>query len=206
MTGSPTVKPSPADMARPKPETTPTGVSRGGALFEYAYMGHVRSAEARRAGSGEQDYLDRLANLASAENWDGSDARHPDEKRILRNYVHHTFDRAEKQGRISVSGDGGNSAFNTGLATPQQETVYGLFQRNSVPGRQSWRFHGWRVESDRAMLDLFSPLPNFVSYTDDPTDYIFDWRRELKVNVRHIAEDNLDRFSCGLAISAVPAE
>lgn len=198
MTDLQAAKPSPADMARPKPLGLSTGVSRGDVLFEYAYMGHVRSGEDRRGGTGAQDYLDRLADLASAENWDGADARHPDEKRILRNYVNHTFDRAEKQGRVSVSEDGSHSAFNTGLATPQQETIFGLFQRNSVPDRQEWRFHSWRVESERVMLDSFSPLPDFVSYTDDPTDYIFDWRRELKVNVRHIVEDNIGRFPADL--------
>ncbi|GAA2688760.1 MULTISPECIES: DUF3825 domain-containing protein [Actinosynnema] len=197
-----TATPSPADMARTRPATptvSNTAPKRApSALFDYAYMGYARSGEERRIGSGAKDYLDRLADLASPEDWDGADTNYPDEKRILRNYVERTFEQAKRQGRICISGDNGYSAFNTGLATSRQETIYGVFQRNNLPERQEWRFQGWQVESSRILLDTFSSLPDFVSYTNDPADYIFDWRRDLKVNTRHIVEDNITRFPADL--------
>ena len=164
------------------------------ALFEYAYVGRVRGAEDRRSGTGDPDYLDTLAELAAPEDWDGLDARYEDEKRILRNYVQHTFDRVKQQGKVLTSEDGAHSAFNTGLATALQETIHGLFRRNTTPGRQQWKLQGWYVESDRALLEGFTTLPGFATYTDNPADYVYDWRRPLKVNVRHVVEDNLSRF------------
>ncbi|WP_052684398.1 DUF3825 domain-containing protein [Lentzea aerocolonigenes] len=89
--------------------------------------------------------------------------------------------------------DGDYSAFNIGLATARQESIYGLFRRNANE-RQPWRLQSWLVESDRLLLDKFPALPDFATYTENPADYIFDWRRELKVNIRHIVEDNLTRF------------
>lgn len=164
------------------------------ALFQYAYVGHVRTKEERRTRAGDPDYLDRLANLAAQEDWDGEDAKHPDEKRILHNYVALTFERVHQQGKLVTSEDESYSAFNTGLATPRQETVYGLFEKNRNPGRQPWWLQGWHVESDRVILDNFTSLPDAASYTENPADYFFDWRRELKVNVHHVMNDNLSRF------------
>lgn len=41
-------------------------------------------------------------------------------------------------------------------------------------------------------------MPDFATCTDNPADYIFDWHRELKVNVRHVVEDNIARFPADL--------
>ena len=201
MTNSQGASPSPASMARTKPAASvlPNTAARRNksALFEYAYIGKVRTSDERRAGIGEADYLDRLASLATPEDWDGSDANYADEKRILRNYVEHTFERIQHQEKLGTSESESYTAFNTGLSTPRQETIYGLFRRNS-PDPEAWRFHGWQVESDRILLDNFATLPDFATYTDNPADYIFDWRRELKVNVRHVVVDNLARFPANL--------
>jgi hypothetical protein len=115
-----------------------------------------------------------------------------------------TFERVQQQDKIAVSEDSSFSAFNTGLSTTRQETIYGLFRQNQNAGYQPWRFQGWYVESDRIRLDNFR-LPDFASYTNNPADYIFDWQRDLKVNVRHVMDDNISRFpkalqsdKCGL--------
>ncbi|MFH8473533.1 DUF3825 domain-containing protein [Streptomyces sp. NPDC018000] len=76
--------------------------------------------------------------MAEPENWDGREAKAPDGNRILRNYVRWTFERAHQQGKISTSSDGAHSAFNTGLATARQETIYGLVRRNNRPDSQPW--------------------------------------------------------------------
>ncbi|MGH3933795.1 MAG: DUF3825 domain-containing protein [Pseudonocardiaceae bacterium] len=163
------------------------------ALYQYAFLGRVRSNEERKSETGSPDYLDQLALLAP-ENWDGEDAKYANELRILRNYVTYTFDRVQQEGKLATSEDGGLSAFNTGLSTKLQETIYGIFRKNQNPGRQPWRFKSWCIESDRLLLNSFSRLPDFASYTKNPADYIFDWQRELVVNFQHVMNDNLDRF------------
>lgn len=50
------------------------------------------------------------------------------------------------------------------------------------------------MESARDLLENFPELPDYVTYTDDPADFYYDWHRELKVSVRHVMEENLDRF------------
>ncbi|WP_156960211.1 DUF3825 domain-containing protein [Amycolatopsis taiwanensis] len=168
------------------------------ALYEYAHMRYVRSNANLREGTGEPDLFDHLANLAEPENWNGREATTPGSNRILRNYIRWTFERAHQQGKISTSTDGAHSAFNTGLATARQETIYGLFRRNDRTGSQPWVFVDWRLESKRDFMEHFPPSqrPEFVTYTENPADYIYDWRRELVVSVDHILDDqgNLARF------------
>ncbi|MEW1552210.1 DUF3825 domain-containing protein [Streptomyces tsukubensis] len=139
--------------------------------------------------------------MAEPENWDGREAE-PGGDRILRSYVRWTFERAHQQGKIPTSSDGAHSAFNTGLATARQETIYGLFRRNSRPDSQPWIFVDWCLESKRDFMEHFPPSlrPGFVTYTDNPADYIYDWRRELVVSVDHILDDqgNLARFPATL--------
>lgn len=204
---------SPVDLARLKQHfegTTPppgkrtdrpSGLS-GNALYEYAHMGYVRSGANLRDSTGGPDLFDRLADLAEPENWDGREAETQGGNRILRNYIRWTFERAHQQGKISTSIDGAHSAFNTGLATARQETIYGLFRRNDRPDSQPWVFVDWRPESKRDFMDHFPPSmrPNFVTYTDKPADYIYDWHRELVVSVDHILDDqgNLARFPATL--------
>lgn len=43
-------------------------------------------------------------------------------------------------------------------------------------------------------LNKFSSLPEMAHYFDDPSVLVFDTGQELRVNVEHIIEDNLDRF------------
>ena len=43
-------------------------------------------------------------------------------------------------------------------------------------------------------LNRFSQLPDMAHYFSDPTLLVLDVRRELRVNVEHIIEENKDRF------------
>jgi len=174
----------------------------GNALYEYAHMGYVRSSASLRDGTGDPDIFDRLAGMAEPENWDGREPEAMGGNLILRNYIRWTFERAKQQDRISMSVGGSYSAFNTGLATPRQETIYALFRRNDRPDSQPWAFVDWRPESKPDFMDHFPPSarPGFVTYTDNPADYIYDWRRELVVSLDHILDDqgNLARFPSAL--------
>lgn len=161
-------------------------------------MGYIRSDADFRGGTGDADIFDHLAELAEPENWDGREPAMQGSNRILRNYVRWTFERTHQQGKISTSADGAYSAFNTGLATARQEAIYGLFRRNDRTDSKPWVFVDWRVESRRDFMEHFPPSlrPDLATYTDNPADYIYDWRRELVVSVDHILDDqgNLARF------------
>ncbi|MGV9941164.1 DUF3825 domain-containing protein [Streptomyces sp. NPDC003401] len=174
-------------------------VSSATSLYGFAYMGRVRSREDRQNGTGDPDYLDKLAGMAEDEDWDDPSAEF-NELRILRNYIKLTFERACAQGKLSVSADNQHSTFNSGLTTTAQEDIFGLFGENRHEGRQPWYFQGWRRRSDREILEYFPPsaLPDVVTYTEDPSDFLYDWRRDLFISP-HIVDDNLDRFPEPLA-------
>lgn len=174
-------------MTQPRPRLTD-------ALFQYAYMGRVRTADERRQGTGNPDYIDKLAALAEDEDWDGLDAGFMGDKRILKSYVWLTFQHVQEDGQVRESPDGSRSVFNTGLATRRQETIYGVFIRNSAGGPQAWRFDNWYEESHRTVLNNFPDLPDFATYAKEPGDYIYDWTRRLIVNSRHVVEDHTERF------------
>jgi hypothetical protein len=141
----------------------------------------------------EQERLAGLAELAEPENWAGPGDNGEDGLRVLREYVEWTFERLHQQGQVATSADGGHSVFNTGLATPQQETVYGLFVRNPDPDNPDpdappWRLGGWLAESDSTLARHFPELPELARYTDEPGELVYDWRRELVVIPRRLLD------------------
>ncbi|MEU0987818.1 DUF3825 domain-containing protein [Streptomyces sp. NPDC005953] len=81
------------------------------------------------------------------------------------------------------------------MATREQEAIYGFFVLNRREERQPWFFRGWLVESARDLLEGFTEPPGYVTYTDDPGDYYYNWHRELNVSVRHLVKDKqIDRL------------
>ncbi|MBC6458011.1 DUF3825 domain-containing protein [Actinomadura sp. HBU206391] len=139
-------------------------------------------------GTGDDDCFTRLARLAEREHWAGRSAGRPDETWVLREYIEWTFERLQQQRLVVTSPDGGHSVFNTGLATAQQETIYGLFTPNNDPDGPPWQLGGWLPEGDGRLLDRFPELPGLATYTDDPGDFVYDWRRELTVVPKQLLE------------------
>lgn len=137
----------------------PSAAPEGLALYRYADLGSA-------------DFAEPLARLAEPEPW-GEGA--------LRDYLEQTFERLSRSGQIAISADNGFSAFNTGLGTPLQETIYGLFLRNHVQGGPPWQLSGWLPDGDRALLDRFPEPPPQAVYAQAPADYVYDGRRELHV-------------------------
>jgi hypothetical protein len=182
-------------IGEPKPDSGTHPRRGANALYEYATMGRIRSNEDLLSGTGDADCFDELAEKAEPERWDSSDSHGRPSNRILRNYIRYTFERLHRQNRVAVNSAATYSAFNTGLATPSQQAIYGLF----VPHHHQkgkWYFRGWRVESDREFMQNFHDLPELATYTDNPADCIYERDRELVVNVDHIISDpgNLERF------------
>lgn len=137
------------------------------------------------------DRIDELKQMAMQEDWDYKKnplGCHP----ILENYVKHTFAKLYEEGKILTQGN--YAVFNVGLVTELQEEIYALLQQNKRQGTTiPWFFIGWKKASDRDLLK-FTTLPENANYFNSTTDLIYDTSIELRTNVNHIIEDNLDRF------------
>lgn len=147
------------------------------ALYEHVELGALRIDS-----NITEDCFDRLARLAAPESW-GAPRR--DETWVLREYLEQTFERLHVQRLVMTSSDGSLSVFNTGLATPQHEAIYGLCMPSQNADGAPWQLEGWHPESDAR---LSGGLPGFATYTEDPGDYVYDWRCELNVNHRTLLE------------------
>ena len=162
-------------------------------LFRFANMG------------AEEEWLEALAEKAEAENWAYLHSPNTCSRPILRSYLTYTFARVreesdiaedrDKKIRYGSEGSKHYACFNTGLVTPNQEPIYALFAEQS-PARDGcdWRLHSFCAKSDRPMLGKFDQLPEMADYFDDPSELIYDRKRELVLDVDHIIDDRLDRF------------
>lgn len=115
---------------------------------------------------------------------------------LLRSYIQHTFSRIEEQGRISYgsSDDGNRAAFNTGLVTPNQEEIYGVFAEKPDHDGYPWRLLAWMKASDGRIAGVFTPRPARATYWDDPSVLYYDARLPLFLDWDHFIEDNISRY------------
>src|SRR5258706_7240735 len=142
------------------------------------------------------EQLKLLAELAEPEEWGYKTTPTTYELPILYNYIQRTFVRIQEQDRIEVSPDREHSCWNTGLVTNHQEPILTLFDRNlksDQPDQPPWHFRRFCRQGE-FHLNYFGKLPDMATYFDDPGCLVFDSRRELRVNVDHIIEDNKERF------------
>lgn len=138
--------------------------------------------------------LDELAALAEPEEWTWHSTPATRSKPVLLSYLLHTYKRLAEEGKIVVSCDGTQLTFNTGLATPNQEPIFALANPNLLPDpQQPWHFHSW-CRKGQAELRCFDTLPEIARYYGDPSELVFDVRKELRVNIEHIVADNKARF------------
>jgi hypothetical protein len=147
--------------------------------------------------SWSQAAVSALAGMAQPDEWEYRRTSSDKPLPILRNYLIHTFRRAYFQGRVLVAQDDTGSkcsAFNTGLVTPHFESIYAYFVEQTNPAyQQPWFLQRFCRESDYRLM-RFQKLPERASYFDDPSDLLYDSRLELRVNYKHIVNDNVDRF------------
>lgn len=140
------------------------------------------------------EQLGTLAALAEPEDWN---YRHtPDDHAfpILFNYLHHTFDRLEEEGKIAVSKDGEHACWNSGLVTAHQEPIFLLFDRNLFTGDpRPWHFREFCRKGEH-QLNYFESLPEMAHYFDDPACLVFHTLYELRPNIEHIIAENRERF------------
>jgi hypothetical protein len=138
--------------------------------------------------------LDELASLAEEESWEYTKSSSKHNKPILYNYIHYTYQRIADEGKISVSSDDNYLCFNTGLLTPNQEPIFVFCTQNTNNNSATkWFFVGWRRKGEQDM-SYFSELPEIASYFSDASVLVYDWNKELRVNIEHVISDNKERF------------
>ncbi|HCM1915562.1 TPA: DUF3825 domain-containing protein [Salmonella enterica subsp. salamae serovar 28:r:e,n,z15] len=139
------------------------------------------------------DKLDALANLAENENWDYQSTTSDYPKPVLYNYLRFTYKRLREEGKIEISDDAQYLTFNTGLVTNNQEPIFLLCNVNRNSTSIPWFFIGWKRRGEQD-LSKFSRLPEMANFFDDPQYLLFDSRKDLRVNIEHIVEENKERF------------
>lgn len=176
-------------------ETTPVLRKPTSDLFGFAWM-PARSADVP-SNKIYESRLRELADRAQPERW-SFDADQP--LVILGNYLRYTFKRLFQERKIEEGTDsarGKVAAFNTGLFTPNYESIHAFFEANKDPARQPWVLKEFVAESDRR-LAFFANKPRVARYFDKPAELIYDPDRQLIPNLDHILDENLDRYPADL--------
>lgn len=145
------------------------------------------------------DRLATLAELAEPERWHNLHLPSKNGHPVLDRYILHTFARAHDQQRIVVADQ--IACFNTGLLTPGQEEIFGVFTISDSydrtqpigPTNKKWWLKTWSRAGDRLLTD-FMEFPGLTEYWNDPKDLIFDPKLQVQLNLDHIIRDNLNRF------------
>ena len=146
-----------------------------------------------------ENRLQVLADLAELERWTFRSVPSQSALPILDSYVRHTFIRAFGQKRVAEADR--FACFNTGLLTPHQEEIFGLFRISdqfdaALPagsGNKKWFFTAWARAGDR-QLTSFMECPGLATYWTDPGELIFNPGLQVQLNLDHIIRDNLSRF------------
>jgi Domain of unknown function (DUF3825) len=145
------------------------------------------------------DRLHTLAEMAEPERWAYLQAPSRSPLPVLDSYVKYTFIRSFDQQKI-VEADQ-LACFNTGLLTPGQEEIFGVFTISEDYDRsqpisatnKKWWLKSWARSGDRMLTD-FMEFPRLVEYWNDPRELIFDPKLQVQLNLDHIVKDNLNRF------------
>lgn len=145
------------------------------------------------------DRLKSLADQAESERWNYLHVPSKGQFPVLDQYVKHTFTRAYDQQRVVESES--LACFNTGLLTPGQEEIFGIFtifenydrSRPLSATNKKWWLKQWVRSGDRILTD-FMELPKLAEYWTDTRDLIYDPRLQVQLNLDHIITDNMTRF------------
>ncbi|GGC92835.1 DUF3825 domain-containing protein [Enterococcus wangshanyuanii] len=161
-------------------------------LFRFAYC--------RRKNFEFNDYINELAGKVSEEDWGTNN-------RILKNYINFTFSKLasdynkaeDSKKNFFISFIEGKCCFNTGLFNDFYEPIYAYFKENeykqSDDDQSPWFLVGFKTPSDFE-LNSFDTLPLRAQFFEDAADLVYDYRLEIRANVRHILGDaeNINRL------------
>ena len=143
--------------------------------------------------------LQTLADMAEKERWTYRSVPGSVSDPILDGYVRYTFIRVHEQKRIAEVAK--LACFNTGLLTPSQEEIFGVFRlsdrydatRPESNANRKWFLMKWARSGER-VLTGFPELPRLASYWRDPSELIFNPKLQVQPNLDHIIRENLNRF------------
>lgn len=138
--------------------------------------------------------LEMLAKMAQPEKWTYKKIKDKDPYRILRNYIHFTYNRLDEEEKIIKSSDGKFCCMNTGLLTVYNQEIVAIFAKNDKEGKQPWFLNGFFKETDKFFTTNFSSLPPLADYFNNVRDLIYDNNLELNLRKEHIIDDNFERF------------
>lgn len=97
---------------------------------------------------------------------------------------------------MQISDDGEYMCFNTGLLTENGADIYAFFSKNTnrnAKDGQVWFLQGFKQRTDTDMR-TFSEYPDIADYFTEPSDFIFDKKKNIDIDYDHIVDDNYDRF------------
>ncbi|WP_367304963.1 DUF3825 domain-containing protein [Actinobacillus suis] len=142
--------------------------------------------------------LTDLSTLAEYEDWDYKNTQSSRKLPVLYNYIQYTYTKLAQEGKLEISIDGQYLTFNTGLVTSNQEPIFAFCSTNRNTPKNGnklspWYFNGWKRKGEFEM-QKFTLLPDMAHYFDNPSDLVFDCKKELIVNIEHIIADNKERF------------
>jgi hypothetical protein len=150
------------------------------------------------------DWADRLTvlkELAEPERWTyvSVPSEPPVKLPILDSYMRYTFLQVHSQDKVAEVDD--LACFNTGLLTPAQEEIFGVFavserynpSRPQGHDNRKWFLKLWARRGDR-ILTQFNTLPDLASYWSNPSELVLDPSLEVRPNIDHILRENSNRF------------
>ena len=136
-----------------------------------------------------------LADIAEKEDWNYHNTTSTSNFPILENYIRNTYIRLSIEKKIAYSKNSKFCCFDTGLLSKiQHEPIYMQFSENINPGVDCyWHFSEFFRKGEHKACQ-YEKLPEMAFYWKDPIKLVFDPRKELIVNVKHIIQDNKGRF------------
>jgi hypothetical protein len=114
-------------------------------LFDFAYVSDMDSR------------LQTLAEMAEPEDWSYKSTQQTHPNPVLFNYIQYTYMRLVEEDKIEVSVNAENTAFDTGLVTPNQDPIYALFSANRIPDQQPWFLSRWCLPGEHAPIFFILP-------------------------------------------------
>lgn len=159
--------------------------------------------------------LQVLAGLAEKERWTYRSVPDLSPLPVLDGYIRYTFLRVYEQGEVTETER--FSCFNTGLLTPNQEEIFGVFRVSDLfnpsqavgPGNKRWFLTSWARAGDSQLTD-FLDFPGLATYWTDAAELIFNPGLQVQLNLDHIIRDNLNRFPTELGghldVNGVPTD
>lgn len=116
---------------------------------------------------------------------------------VLASYILNTNKRIAKdeKEKFVVSKDRKYSCWNTGLLTPERESIFIVFEKGVEGIRQYWKFLGFVPKKERVLMNFGGNLPEICNYGKNSSDLFYDVNLDIFPDTRHILNDHPERYS-----------